>query len=123
MTREEIADKFEELARGVREGKTLQATHDHGVSWIDADKGFIAETLRIKPEPKYVPFTEDDWREFFKKKIIQIDTQEEREVVLFCTSSVRLTDGHWLIWCSYDNLCDKYIFCDTGKPVGKKEGE
>ena len=99
MTREEIADKFEELAKGFREGKILQELSIYD-TWKDFEMlriDWIFDHWRFRPEPQYIPFTADDWKEFFKKKIMHIDTKEEREVVLFCPSSVRLTDGDWLI--------------------------
>jgi len=121
MTREEIADKFEELARGVREGKTLQATHDHGVSWIDADKGFIAETLRIKSEPEYIPFTADDWRKFASKTIIWKDA--DCHVSYWDKFNVRLWNSRTNTdhIAGYDELLnDGAIFKETDKPFGKQ---
>lgn len=126
MTREEIADKFEELARGLREGKTLQSTHDRGVSWFDVDRRFVAETLRIKPEPKYVPFTADDWRDFSDRTIKHAGQGEMRTIRWWCTNGCTLSiagipprNQH----ITYQELVDEYVFDTTGKPVGKEVKE
>jgi hypothetical protein len=126
MTREEIADKLEELAKGIREGKTIQATHDQGETWFDADVNYIVDTLRIKPDPKYIPFTADDWA-IFSTRVIQDKVKREEYLVAFWDhAKCKLQDKYGIIQTTpvtYQELRDKYVFRCTDIPVGKEVKE
>lgn len=120
MTREEIADKFEELAKGIREGKTIQSYYTH---WGDIKEHMLddelrIENLRIKPEPTYVPFTADDWKEF-KKESLFFDGNRSK---LWQVESWSDT-GIWLGTFSpftYVDAFKRLTFSHTLKPFGKQ---
>lgn len=126
MTEKEIADKLEELAKGIRDGKAIQATHNHGETWFDADANYIADTLRIKSEPKYIRFTADDWREF-NETIIEGEKQGEMHTIRWwCENGCMLSTADIpprSQFVTYQYLCDKYVFNATSKPVGKEVKE
>jgi hypothetical protein len=125
MTREEVADKLAELAYGIRAGKVIQERILVG-DWKDLNSSKDFEWIkelawRVKPEPQYIPFTADDWREFDCKNVrskddgtcLLITDWNVRDVTLACglRKSINLT---------YKTLCDEYVFDTTGKPVGKE---
>ena len=68
MTKEDIKE-FMPLMQAMLEGKTIQRHFDDRVSeWIDIEEIFVglgASSYRIKPEPKYRPFKnqEECWNE------------------------------------------------------------
>jgi len=122
MTREEIADRFEELARGIREGKILQELSIYD-TWKDFEMlrlDWIFDHWRFKPEPQYIPFTADDWREFASKTIIWKDA--DCHVSYWDKFSVRLWNSRTNTdhIAGYDELLnDGAIFKETDKPFGK----
>lgn len=118
MTREEIADKFEELARGIREGKTIQEDYAYG-QWRDMKEEqvlvFGVERFRVKPEPQYIPFTADDWKEFEGKEVSSALDGAFFRVVHWDAHGVTLAgmvgDN---IFCTYQQLCEEYNFGKKG---------
>jgi len=122
MTREKIADKLEELAKGIREGKTIQSYYTH---WGDIKEHMLddelrIENLRVKPEPKYVPFTADDWREFGGARVQRRDF-DRFATILYWNEQVFTIPGE--VGVCYDRALSDYIFTDTGKPFGKEVKE
>jgi len=124
MTREEIADKLEGLAKGIREGKTLQGQSGEwwNIEEHEIEKELNLSKLRIAPEKKYVPFTADDWREFSCKSIIIYGST--LTISSWDKTGVRLIDpdgkatGRFI---AYDYaLSIGVVFAVTGKPFGKQ---
>ncbi len=123
MTREEIADKFEELVRGIRKGKTLEENVYGGWKVMPEERlnAFNVNSFRVKPEVEYIPFTADDWREFASKTIIWKDA--DCHVSYWDKFSVRLWNSRTNTdhIAGYDELLnDGAIFKETDKPFGKQ---
>ena len=129
MTREEIADKLEELAKGIREGKELQESKAPGL-WgnvseyrmlHDLNNGVFG--LRIKPEPEVIPFTANDWI-IFANSIVLWNGRKLR-VHAWTGHGIELIDldnhdtrRHFI---AYDYaLSIGVVFAVTGKPFGKQ---
>jgi hypothetical protein len=127
MTEKEIADKLEELAKGIRDGKVLQENYNGG--WQDVAYPrweLLVRGLRVKSEPKYIPFTADDWRKF-NETIIEGEKQGEMHTVRWwCKNGCMLSTADIpprSQFVTYQYLCDKYVFNATSKPVGKEVKE
>ena len=128
MTRGEISDKLEGLAKGIREGKTIQSYYTH---WGDIKEHMLddelrIENLRVKPELKYIPFTADDWREF-STGVIQDKVKREEYLVAFWNhAECRLLDKSGTLQAipvTYQEIRDEYVFRCTDIPVGKEVKE
>jgi hypothetical protein len=115
MTREEIANGLEEIAKGIREGKTIEQLYLG--EWISGDLQHTIKNFRIKPEPKYIPFTADDWREF-KRTRIKASNYSYSVVIESWDEDGLFTEGGMRI--QYDSAFQDYVFADTNKPVGKE---
>lgn len=103
---------------------------DGGVCYVEGDDENSFKTggsfkvhahfkWRKKQEPKYIPFTYDDWRELIGKAVIihcglsvcMIDNVSSNDVQIL---SYKYT---------YDELLRLFTFADTGKPCGKEVKE
>ena len=122
MTREEVK-KLLPIMQAYAEGKTIQFLN--GGKWYDVyDTDFYQspDVYRIKPEPKYRPFKnqEECWQEMLKHEPFGWVKSLNGE--LFCINRVS-NEGvmyeHSIYKC-YDYLKDNYTFED-GKPFGIKE--
>jgi len=128
MTREENADKLEELAKGIREGKTIQSYYTH---WGDIKEHMLddelrIENIRVKPEPKYERFTANDWIMFSTGVIQDKAKREEYLVVSWNDIGCKLQDKYGIVQAApvtYQELRDKYVFRCTDIPVGKEVKE
>lgn len=130
MTKEE-AKKWSELFAAVADGKTVQYRRNYLDADIDvwADVNLselrslssdILNRHRIKPEPKYVPFTQDDWKEFMMKKVVNIKSGNTFDVIGTMDDSVGFDNnnvGGWT-WPEYEDAFKQYTFSD-GTPFGK----
>ena len=134
----EDINKVMPILQALADGKTIQFT-TNGDGWIDIDgneEGLFLEILmatpkryRIKPEPKYRPFTntEECWKEMQKHQPIGwVKSKEAPEDVYFTITG--LTNGTCRVmlnspggW-SFSGLFDYYTFAD-GTPFGIKVGE
>ena len=119
MTREEIADKLEELAKGIREGKTLEENVYGNWKVMPEERlnAFNVNSFRVKPEPQYIPFTADDWREF-KGARVQRKDFNHFATISYWNEQVFTIPGE--VGVCYDRALSDYIFADTGKPFGKQ---
>ena len=108
-------DPFRELKEAFERGEDIQIKLSFG--WVDATEPAwtIGNEYRIKPKPKYVPFTFEDAEEFMNKTVIAKDksrygviTYVKDEVVVIGRSSR-----------SYKWLFDEFTFLD-GSPCGKE---
>ena len=131
MTREKIADKLEELANGIRKGKTIQEK-SFGTEWGWNDMSekrifaFDVDRFRVKPEPKYVSFTANDWIMFSTGVIQDKAKREEYLVVSWNDIGCKLQDKYGIVQAApvtYQELRDKYVFRCTDIPVGKEVKE
>ena len=126
MTREEAKSRAE-LYSALAEGKSVQVQGIDG-SWVDVDidkLNYFIETpiFRIKPEPKYRPFKnqEECWNEMLKhqplgwlrskriKDIYQLITIRNHEIRIFADLPLRFSRAY-----------REYEFLD-GTPFGIKE--
>ena len=126
MTREE-AKRRAELYSALAKGKSVQVQGIDG-SWVDVDidkLNYFIETpiFRIKPEPKYRPFKnqEECWNEMLKhqplgwlrskriKDIYQLITIRNHEIRIFADLPLRFSRAY-----------REYEFLD-GSPFGIKE--
>jgi len=128
MTREEIADKLEELAKGIREGKTIQTYY---TNWGDIKEHMLddelrVENIRVKPEPKYIPFTIEDWKLLAEKRL-----KRKKDGKLYdffwCSDRIlafelgrNLTCLGECIPCFWEQAKDEFVFADTGKPFARE---
>lgn len=123
MTREEVVDKLEELAKAVRADKKMQQAGMTEDGWCDIKHNqleYFVNTLRIAPDPKYVPFTADDWREF-KNSRIQTKSFSHFVSVLHWDELGFIAPSGFRIY--YDDALSNYVLVDTGKPCGKEVKE
>ena len=132
MEREEIKRRAE-LYSALAEGKTIQILNMEG-NWVDVEVkklNYIPETLkfRIKPEPKYRPFKnqEECWNEMLKHQpfgwLKSIKKQEKVHI-----GRVFDAPDYVLITLSINeglNYSSSYLFgnytFDDGTPFGIKE--
>ena len=124
MTREE-AKELLPIIQAWAEGKTIQVQTD-SKSWSDITKDLYPcnhpSLYRIKPEPKYRPFNnqEECWNEMMKHKpfgwIKSNDTKRLRNIDSIGNSSIDIK-GSTLY---FDVVLNVYTFAD-GTPFGIKE--
>ncbi len=118
MTREEIADKLEVLARGIRKGETIQ--DNYGGEWKDVSYHRLEQLalgVRIKPEPTYVPFTADDWREFSDRTVKHKSIYITWIIIMWTQSGVLLSNNEFY---TYQFMLDEYVFDIKDIPFGKE---
>lgn len=130
MTPKEIADKLEELAKGIREGKVIQEKdiiRDSG--WEDMDLTYFGDStnrFRVKPEPKIISFTADDWKLFAEKRL-----KRKKDGKLYdffwCSDRIlafelgrNLTCLGECIPCFWEQAKDEFVFADNGKPFARE---
>ena len=111
------------IIKAYAEGKTIQFFN--GGAWIDSEyPNFNSEPYlyRIKPEPKYRPFTtkEECWNEMQKHQpfcwIITNKTENFEQITYVGPNIISLSDSNL----SFSTAFDKYKFVD-GSPFGIKE--
>ena len=126
MTREE-AKRRAELYSALAGGKTIQILNMEG-NWIDVEVkklNYIPETLkfRIKPEPKFRPFKnqEECWNEMLKHQPFGWVRSKKCEALLWNVTSINKDDI--TIICDYykfHRAFECFEFTD-GTPFGIKE--
>ena len=122
MTREQ-AKELLPFIQAFAEGKEIQQTD--GYDWYDLDDpDFMANgnSYRIKPGPKYRPFTniEECWNEMLKHQPlgwIKNECGNIFNIIAIFKDSINLNE------CSayYSELCKQFKFIDS-TPFGIKEG-
>ena len=120
MTKE-LALKYSEVLKAYGEGKTIQAKSIMNNKWLDVTEpmfDFFRSEYRIKPEPKYVPFTFEDSK-LFRDKWVYLKAQKTLTRIIHITDdsirSVTIGTGDDL---SYSELLSLCTFED-GFPCGK----
>ena len=127
MTKEK-AKELSNILLAYSQGKTLQFNNkENALGWEDINtfdlffiENFIDEywLLRIKPEPKLVPFTFED-NKLFKGKFVQYvkndDNKNHYQIVGFGKEHIQLSSGKTHF---YETLLKEYVFGD-GSPCGK----
>ena len=122
LTREVIKD-FQSIVQAWIEGKTIQYNFDEG--WRDANIEHLLGDIskyRIKPEPKYRPFNnqEECWEEMHKHSDFGFIREKGTKVIY----SIAMIDNFYLsTQDKSEHLCDTmdvYEFLD-GMPFGIKE--
>ena len=130
MTREE-AKQLLPIIQAYVEGKAIQQTD--GYDWYDLDDpDFMANgnSYRIKPGPKYRPFTnvEECWEEMLKHQPfgwVKSINNKDSEVFIHCTAITKedgILTGIDEIPFPYCGMFNNYTFAD-GTPFGIKEEE
>ena len=120
MTKE-LALKYSEVLKADGEGKTIQAKSIMDNKWLDTTEpvfDFFRSEYRIKPEPKYVPFTFEDSK-LFRDKWIYLKAQKTlTRIIHIADDSIRsVTIGTGDDF-SYSELLSLCTFED-GSPCGK----
>ena len=121
MTRQEVQAKLP-IIMAFAEGKTIQ-TWDES-KWVDLDEAaFCASTgiYRIKPEPKYRPFEnqEECWQEMQKHQPfgwVKNECGNIFNIIAIFKESIKLNESSH----HYSDLCKQFKFMD-GTPFGIKE--
>ena len=128
MTREE-AKRRAELYSALAEGKIIQFNQENG-EWIDLTMELIevlsesAFRYRIKPEPKYRPFKnqEECWNEMHNHPdfgwLTRIDTGEYTQIPAVFSYCILFNSATY----NYEKAFEYYTFTD-GTPFGIKEEE
>ena len=115
-------------------GKTIQAIDPYEDEWVDQVglnfKALFEGQYRIKPEPKYRPFTnvEECWEEMLKHQPfgwVKSINNKDSEVFIHCTAITKedgILTGIDEIPFPYCGMFNNYTFAD-GTPFGIKEEE
>jgi hypothetical protein len=74
---------------------------------------------RIKPEPEYAPYTENDAREFLGEKFVNIKYGHMIIVVDYGDDGVWFPEGGRNYSCNYSDLLKNYTKLD-GTPAGRR---
>ena len=116
MTREK-AREASEIMKAYADGKELQILR-MGV-WGDCNIPPMFDwnnyDYRIKPEPKYVPFTYEGREQLRGKWLMHQNYHEDQHMIIRINmNGVGIKGDH----ISYQDLFDKYLFTD-GSPCGK----
>lgn len=116
MTREK-AREASEIMKAYADGKGLQILR-MGV-WENCDIPPLFNwnncEYRIKPEPKYIPFTYEDREQLRGKWLMHKNYDKDQYMIVrIDTNGVSIKVDH----ISYQDLFDKYLFSD-GSPCGK----
>ena len=90
-----------------------------GDSWAEASVPLFSRLdnyrASLKPQPKYEPFTRDDWRQFVLRPVTNNDAVF---VVTGVTETYVLMSGTVRIP-GFEEFLKDYTFADTGTPCGK----
>ena len=108
-------DPFRELKEAFERGEDIQIKLSFG--WVDATEPAwtIGNEYRIKPKPKYVPFTFEDAELFMNKTLIAKDKTCSGVITYAHNEGVEV--GKYKT--DYKSLFDDYTFID-GSPCGKE---
>lgn len=120
-------DEYQVFRDALRKGKIIQHYNDMFSKWEDINPSFLSfadifECYRIKPEPKYVPFTWEDREQLRGKWIKHKVTGEECMITQLgkiikpgvLSHVIKLTET----WTSLSIIFDNYTFLD-GSICGK----
>ena len=121
MTREEATAKLP-IIQAFAEGKTIQFYN--GDEWADLDEATFSaspDKYRIKPEPKYRPFEnqEECWQEMQKHQPfgwVKNECGNIFNIIAIFKESIKLNESSH----HYSDLCKQFKFMD-GTPFGIKE--
>ena len=123
MTREE-AKELLPFIQAFAEGKTIQYKNEHG-SWIEIDCPIWSKycQYRIKPQPKYRPFKnqEECWNEMHNHPdfgwLTRIDTGAYTQIPIVFPYCILFDSAMY----NYEKASENFTFID-GTPFGIKEG-
>ena len=123
MTREE-AKELLPFIQEFAEGKTIQYKNEHG-SWIEIDCPIWSKycQYRIKPQPKYRPFKnqEECWNEMHNHPdfgwLTRIDTGAYTQIPIVFPYCILFDSAMY----NYEKAFENFTFID-GTPFGIKEG-
>ena len=123
MTREE-AKELLPFIQAFAEGKTIQYKNEHG-SWIEIDCPIWSKycQYRIKPQPKYRPFKnqEECWNEMHNHPdfgwLTRIDTGAYTQIPVVFPYCILFDSAMY----NYEKAFENFTFID-GTPFGIKEG-
>ena len=122
MTREE-AKELLPFIQAFAEGKTIQYKNEHG-SWIEIDCPIWSKycQYRIKPQPKYRPFKnqEECWNEMHNHPdfgwLTRIDTGAYTQIPIVFPYCILFDSAMY----NYEKAFENFTFID-GTPFGIKE--
>ena len=123
MTREE-ARKLLPIIEAYSKGKTIQIWDESKSKWVDLDGaafGASPDKYRIKTEPKYRPFKnqEECWNEMSKHQSfgwVKNECGNIFNIIAIFKESIKLNESSH----HYSDLCKQFKFMD-GTPFGIKE--
>ena len=110
-------DKWAKEKAAFAEGKTIQYLKEES-GWADIlhiPLWSSCDEYRIKPEPKYTPFTREDW-DLFKMKEVCNNPDDGVVVVIISCDDDGVRCGS--VECTYRQAFDSIVFAD-GTPFGK----
>lgn len=113
-----FVDKWAKEKQAFAEGKTIQSRKIYSLNrWGDDIIPSWSEEwqYRIKPEPKYAPFTREDW-DLFKMKEVRNNPDDGVMVVVISCDNDGVRCGR--VECTYQQAFDSIVFAD-GTPFGK----
>ena len=125
MTKEEIKERLP-IMRAFAEGKTIQVRINNDSSWTDLldDKLEISNLYeyRIKPEPKYRPFKnqEECWNEMLKHQPFGWVKEKSSEMLYYIAGLSNSDINIFSSICSFHTAFSCYEFIDS-TPFGIKE--
>lgn len=113
---EYIEDPFKDLKEAFEKGAIIEYYDEPYQMWIIAtDPSWNKfSKYRIKPEPKYIPFTWEDREELRGKWLKRKDYNVEKLPTTICNKDVMIGDQFY----SYKELLKDFTFLD-GTPCGK----
>ena len=129
MNRQQVKELLP-IVKAFAEGKTIQSTWNDG-TWNDIDhEDFdnllrlikFGQVLRVKPEPKYLPFAnkEECWQEMLKHQPFGWVKSCHGQFVITAIRDSEATIGRNDNFLNYDYILENYTFAD-GTPFGIKE--
>ena len=111
-------DKWAKEKAAFAEGKTIESRMIFSLNrWeVNMNPSWSEEwQYRIKPEPKYTPFTREDW-DLFKMKEVRNNPDNGVVVVIISCDNDGVRCGR--VECTYESAFDSIVFAD-GTPFGK----
>lgn len=123
MTRKETKELLP-IMEAYSEGKTIQIWDESESKWVDLNEAVFCSSpdkYRIKPEPKYRPFKnqEECWQEMQKHQPfgwVKNECDNIFNIIAIFKESIKLNESS--IYYSY--CCKRFKFMD-GTPCGIKE--
>ena len=119
---EEVLEKAKmavEIGNAILQGKEVQ--FEDSDSWEHSDTpslNFSSYNYRVKPQPKYVPFTFEDAKDLIGKAVIKKGATLVKQIIVVNENEVGFDANN----VSFQSLLEFYTFLDD-TPCGKLENQ